>query len=81
MCAALPATQIDRPFINDQFVLHNEKVIVIGDRRVDMSRNQTDPIAEKVDAGVPLRESRAKGAQWRNSGLFGRLRRQEGTVQ
>ncbi len=30
-------------------------------------------------AGVPLRQ--AQGAQWRNSALFSRLRRQEGTVQ
>jgi len=32
-------------------------------------------------AGVPLLEPRAEGAQWRNSALFSRLRRQEGTVQ
>ncbi len=32
-------------------------------------------------AGVPLVQPRARGAQWSGSALFGRLQRQEGTVQ
>ncbi len=36
---------------------------------------------EGVIAGVPMRQPRAQGANWRNNQLFARLKRKEGTVQ
>ncbi len=55
--------------------------------RISAKTAETAPSApaqstvEGVLAGVPLRQPRARGANWRNNALFARLRRREGTVQ